>query len=56
MIEIESLKTKFSIIRPLLNERQMRFVAMAEAQSLGHGGIKAVAAEVPPAQKSPHDP
>lgn len=43
MIEIESLKTKFSIIRPLLNERQMRFVAMAEAQSLGHGGIKAVA-------------
>lgn len=42
MIDIERLKTKFSEIRPLLNERQMRFIALAEAKSLGHGGIKAV--------------
>ena len=43
MIDIENLKAKFSAIVPLLNERQLRFVALAEAQSLGHGGIKAVA-------------
>ena len=42
MIDIENLKTKFSEILPLLNERQRRFVALAEAKSLGHGGIKAV--------------
>ena len=42
MIDIENLKTKFSEIVPLLNERQLRFVALAEAKSLGHGGIKAV--------------
>jgi len=43
MIDIENLKAKFSEIGPLLNERQLRFVALAEAKSLGHGGIKAVA-------------
>jgi hypothetical protein len=39
-----ALQAKFSEIRPLLNERQLRLVALAEANSLGHGGIKAVAA------------
>ena len=43
MIDIENLRTKFSAILPLLNERQLRLVALAEAKSLGHGGIKAVA-------------
>jgi hypothetical protein len=43
MINIENLKAKFSEIVPLLDERQLRFVALAEARSLGHGGIKAVA-------------
>jgi len=43
MIDIENLKTKFSEIVPLLNERQLRLVALAEAKSLGRGGIKAAA-------------
>lgn len=43
MIDIENLRAKFSEILPLLNERQLRLVALAEAKSLGHGGIKAVA-------------
>lgn len=43
MIDVDSLKTKFSEIFPLLNERQRRLVALAEAKSLGRGGIKAVA-------------
>jgi hypothetical protein len=38
-----NLIAKFAEIRPLLNERQLRLVALAEARSLGHGGIKAVA-------------
>jgi hypothetical protein len=38
-----TLQAKFSEIRPLLNERQLRLVALAEAKSLGHGGIKSVA-------------
>ena len=43
MIDQATLQAKFSEIRPLLNERQLRLVALAEAKSLGHGGIKAVA-------------
>ena len=43
MINQTNLKAKFSLIRPLLNERQIRFLAHAEAKFLGHGGIKAVA-------------
>jgi hypothetical protein len=39
----EKLNIKFASMRPLLNERQLRLVALAEARSLGHGGIKAVA-------------
>ena len=43
MIDHATLQAKFSEIRPLLNERQLRLVALAEAKSLGHGGIKRVA-------------
>ena len=43
MIDQATLQAKFSEIRPLLNERQLRLVALAEAKSLGHGGIKSVA-------------
>jgi Rhodopirellula transposase DDE domain len=39
----ETLKAKFTEIGPLLNERQLRTLAAAEARALGHGGIKAVA-------------
>ena len=41
--EQQKLNIKFATIRPLLNERQLRMVALAEARSLGHGGIKAAA-------------
>jgi len=40
MIDQPTFQAKFSEIRPLLNERQLRLVALAEAKSLGHGGIK----------------
>lgn len=43
MKDARRLKAKFSEINPLLNERQLRLVALAEAKALGHGGIKAVA-------------
>ena len=43
MIDPATLQAKFSEIRPLLNELQLRLVALAEAKSLGHGGIKRVA-------------
>jgi len=39
----ETLNAKFTEISPLLNERQLRTLAAAEARALGHGGIKAVA-------------
>jgi Rhodopirellula transposase DDE domain len=39
----ETLKAKFTGISPLLNERQLRTLAAAEARALGHGGIKTVA-------------
>jgi Rhodopirellula transposase DDE domain len=37
------LLEKYASIRGELNERQLRLVAAADARSLGHGGIKAVA-------------
>ena len=43
MIDQATLQAKFAEIRPLLNERQLRLVALAEAKFLGHGGIKSVA-------------
>jgi len=42
MIDQATLKAKFPEIRPLLNERQLRLVSLAEAKFLGHGGIKSV--------------
>jgi hypothetical protein len=43
MPNIERLKTKYAEIKSSLNERLLRVVAAADARSLGHGGIKAVA-------------
>jgi Rhodopirellula transposase DDE domain len=43
MTNIERLKTKYAEIKSSLNERLLRVVAAADARSLGHGGIKAVA-------------
>ena len=39
----ERLKLKFSVLFTYLDERQRRIAAAAEARSLGHGGITAVA-------------
>jgi hypothetical protein len=39
----ESLAAKFSVIFPHLDERQRRLLMGAEAQVIGHGGIKLVA-------------
>ena len=36
-------KERFVRLKPFLNERQRRLAAAAEAQSLGRGGISAVA-------------
>ena len=43
MFETERVKEKFEALRPLLDERRLRLWAAAEARSLEHGGIKAVA-------------
>jgi DDE family transposase len=40
---VESLRAKFEAVLPHLDERQQRLVMAAEARSLGHGGIAAVA-------------
>jgi hypothetical protein len=40
---VETLKGKFQIIFPHLDERQRRLLVGAEARALGHGGIRAVA-------------
>jgi hypothetical protein len=40
---VESLRAKFEALLPHLDERQQRLVMAAEARSLGHGGIAAVA-------------
>ena len=40
---VESLRAKFEAVLPHLDERQQRLVLAAEARSLGHGGIAAVA-------------
>ena len=42
-MDIANLKDKFTVLMPALNERSRRLVAAAEARSLGHGGIVAVA-------------
>jgi hypothetical protein len=40
---VESLAAKFAVLLPHLDERQQRLYLAAEARSLGHGGIAAVA-------------
>lgn len=40
---VESLRAKFDAVLPHLDERAQRLVLGAEARSLGHGGIAAVA-------------
>ena len=40
---VQSLRVKFEAIMPHLDERSARLVLAAEARSLGHGGIAAVA-------------
>ena len=40
---VESLRVKFEALLPHLNERAQRLTLAAEARSLGHGGIAAVA-------------
>ena len=40
---VESLRAKFEAVLPHLDERQQRLMMAAEARSLGHGGIAAVA-------------
>ena len=40
---VELLRAKFEAILPHLDERAVRLVLAAEARSLGHGGIAAVA-------------
>ena len=41
---VESLRAKFESVLPYLDERGQWLVLAAEARSLGHGGIGAVAA------------
>src|SRR5205085_3729863 len=40
---VQMLAAKFGVILPHLDERQRRLLMGAEARSLGHGGIRAVA-------------
>ena len=40
---VASLRAKFDAVLPHLDERQQRLVMAADARSLGHGGIAAVA-------------
>ncbi len=44
MSETDRVREKYKVLQPLLNERCLRLWAATEARSLGHGGIKAVAA------------
>src|SRR5262245_33276376 len=38
-----SLRQRFAVLAPVLNERQRRLWAAAESQALGYGGVSAVA-------------
>lgn len=44
MSETERVREKFKSLHPLLDERRLRLWAATEARSIGHGGIKTVAA------------
>ncbi|GGN62228.1 hypothetical protein GCM10011579_029140 [Streptomyces albiflavescens] len=39
----DQLAVKFAVLLPHLDERQRRLLMAAEARSLGHGGVRAVA-------------
>ncbi|MGH7472282.1 MAG: ISAzo13-like element transposase-related protein, partial [Longimicrobiales bacterium] len=41
-MDIETLRTKFTALSPVLNERSRRLWAATEANALGHGGIAVV--------------
>ena len=41
-IELSAIKSKFEILRPLMNERLCRLWAATEVHSLGHGGLTLV--------------
>src|ERR1700730_12635318 len=43
VIDIESIRERFSVVAPFLDERGRRLVAAAEAFAAGYGGITAVA-------------
>ena len=43
MITAQDLQAKYEVVLPLLDERQRRVVAAADAISLGRGGISMVA-------------
>ena len=43
MIDEKDLRAKYEVVRPLLDERQRRLVAAADAVSLGRGGVSKVA-------------
>ena len=40
--DLSAIKSKFEILRPLMNERLCRLWAATEVQSLGHGGLTLV--------------
>jgi len=44
MSDSDRIRSRFELLAPFLNERTRRLVAGAEAASVGHGGISAVAA------------
>jgi hypothetical protein len=44
MAEQETIRQKYQLLRPVMDERLRRLWAAAEAQALGHGGIAQVAA------------
>ena len=39
---LETLRTKYALLKPALNERARRLWAATEAMALGHGGIETV--------------
>ncbi|MFZ4850208.1 MAG: hypothetical protein ACOYL7_13855 [Caldilinea sp.] len=51
-MDTTAIKERFVRLEPFLNERQRRLAAAAEAQSLGRGGILAVAGATGVARKS----
>jgi len=44
MIDVDSIRQRFSAVAPFLDERGRRLVAAAEARAAGYGGIAAVSA------------